>query len=332
MKSFYPWENDCFVISGCVCPCLARIGGKMEKYFSKIITPCFISFLLLTFINHASSGATLKKLIAVSNFENKTSYKGQVSLDDGMADQLTDALIQSGQFIVLERQTLSDVMGEQDLAASGRAAKSTTAKTGAITSAQILVKGTITEFEEQSAGSGMGIGIKEFGLGTKRSEAHVGIIIRLIDTTTGQVLDSKRVEGKAEAGGLSWGAKVGGVVFGTEGFSKTPLGKAVQIAIDNAVAYIAEKMKFTPFQGRVVTVKEGVIYISAGANTGVNVGDTFAVYSKGEELIDPETGEILGSEEERIGSVKVIEVKEKFSKVVALDGKGFKSGDIIRQN
>lgn len=303
----------------------------MKNRLAKITTACFISFLLLAFINHAASGATLKKLVAVSNFENKTSYVGQILLDEGMADQLTDALIQSGQFIVLERQTLGDVMAEQDLAASGRAAKSATASTGKITSAQILVKGAITEFEEKSASSGMGVGFKGFGIGTERSEAHVGVIIRLIDTTTGQVLDSRRVEGKAEAGGVAWGAKVGGVRFGTEGFSKTPLGKAVQIAIDNAVAYIAEKMRAIPFQGRVVDVKENVIYISAGADTGVTIGVTFTVYSKGEELVDPETGELLGSEEERIGSVRIIDVKEKFSKATVVEGQGFKKGDIIRQ-
>ena len=93
-----------------------------------------------------AQAATLKKIVAVSRFENKTSWKGQVSLDDGMADQLTDALMQSGQFTVMERQTLGDVTAEQDLANSGRAQKSQSAQTGKLVNAQILVKGTVTEF------------------------------------------------------------------------------------------------------------------------------------------------------------------------------------------
>ena len=36
-------------------------------------------------------GAVLKKIVAVSSFENKTPWRGQVDLGDGMADQLTDA-------------------------------------------------------------------------------------------------------------------------------------------------------------------------------------------------------------------------------------------------
>jgi len=264
-----------------------------------------------------ASAATLKKAVAVSRFENKTSWKGQVLLDDGMADQLTDALIQSGQFIVLERQTLADVTAEQDLAASGRAAKSTSAQTGKLTSAQILIKGTVTEFENKAAGSGTGIGIGGVKLSNKREEAHVGLIIRLIDTTTGQVLDSQRVEGKATAGGIGVGVSAGIVDFGTQGFSKTPLGKATQLAIDNAVAYIAKKLKDMPYQGRVIKVSGDDIFINAGERNGCTVGETFTIASVGEALVDPDTGEKLGQDEKKKGTIKVYELQEKFAKAKA---------------
>jgi curli biogenesis system outer membrane secretion channel CsgG len=276
----------------------------------------------------------LRKVVAVSRFENKTSYGsgGQFVLDDGMADQLTDALIQSGQFVVLERQTLTDVISEQDLAASGRFQKSKSAKTGKLTSAQILVKGTITEFESQSGGSGTGIGLGPVRLGGKSAEAHVGLIIRLIDTTTGEVLDSQRVEGKAKSGGFGFGLNVGSVDFGTEGFHKTPLGKAMQIAIDNAVEFIASKLRDLPFQGNVIKAGAKEVYISAGETNGTSVGDLFTVYSVGEELVNPATGELLGVEEKEIGKVEVVEVKEKYSKAKAAgcDLAQVKTGDVIR--
>ncbi len=276
----------------------------------------------------------LKKVVAVSKFENKTSFAGggQWTLDNGLADQLTDALVQSGQFTVLERETLSDVIEEQDMAASGRFQKSQSARTGKLTSAQVLIKGTVTEFENKSAGSGAGIGFGGVRVGSKKGEAHVGLIIRLIDTTTGEVLDSQRVEGKAESGGFDFGLDIGGFDFGTDSFKKTPLGKATQIAIDNAVEYIASELRDMPFQGRVVKCSaDGEVYISAGDNAGAQVGDTFTVYSVGEELVDPDTGELLGVEEEELGSVKIYEVKEKYSKAKVISGgQGIKQGDIIR--
>ena len=58
----------------------------------------------------AAHAATLKKIVAVAKFENKTSWRGQVELGDGMADQLSDALMQSGQFVVMERAALKEVV------------------------------------------------------------------------------------------------------------------------------------------------------------------------------------------------------------------------------
>ena len=284
------------------------------------------------FFSSTSMAATLKKIVAVSRFENKTSWKGQVSLDDGMADQLTDALMQSGQFVVMERQTLGDVMAEQDLANSGRAQKSQSAQTGKLVNAQILVKGTVTEFESNSQGSDSGVGFGGFKIGAKRDEAHVGLIIRLIDTTTGEVLDSQRVEGKAASGGTSFGMNVAGVDFGTSGFSKTPLGKATQMAIDNAVSIIAAKLKNVPFQARIVKVNgDDEVLISGGQKTGVSEGDTFTIYSVGESLVDPATGEQLGSEMEKKGGVKVTKVEEKYAKAKSdVPLKGIKAGDIVK--
>ena len=304
-----------------------------KEMFRKVLLFSLICLVLSGGLITSYAMAGHKKIVAVSRFDNKTSYSGQVNLGDGMADQLTDALMQSGKFIVLERQTLGDVFDEQDLAQSGRMAKSKSARTGKATSAQILVKGTVTEFEAKSSGGGSGISLFGVNVGANKSEAHVGIIIRLIDTTTGQVLQSQRVEGKAKSGGFKLGLNIKGVGFGTDGFKKTPLGKAMQIAIDNATEFIASKMDDVPYQGNVIKVSGDVVYINAGKRSGANSGEVFTVYSKGEELMDPDTGEILGSEEERIGTVKVFDVKEKYSKArIEGSGSGIKKGDIIRDN
>ena len=49
------------------------------------------------------------------------------------------------------------------------------------------------------------------------------------------------------------------------------------------------------------------------------VGDRLQVLRKGEELIDPETGISLGSEDAVIGSATVSQVQEKFS-IASLEG------------
>ena len=181
----------------------------------------------------------LKKIVAVSRFENKASFAGggQYQVGFGMTDQLTDALVQSGRFVVVERQTLTDVIGEQDLARSGRASQGkVSARTGKITSAQILIKGTVTEFQDGSSGGGSGVGFAGIRLGASGGETHVGLIIRLINSTTGEIIVSKRVEGKAKSSGYNVGLNVAGFSFANDSFKKSPIGKTVQIVIDRAVS------------------------------------------------------------------------------------------------
>lgn len=256
-----------------------------------------------------------KKVVAVSRFENRTSFDsgGQFSLGSGMADQLTDALVQSGHFVVLERQTLSDVIGEQDLAASGRASKSRSAETGKITAAQVLVKGTITEFTPNSSGTGQAVSFMGVSIGSDAGESHVALIIRLINTTTGVVISSKRVETKVPTGGFNFGLNLSTVGFRSNSFQNSPIGKAVQISIDQAVAYVAEELNDRPFEGRIIKTQGRDVYLSAGQRNNVSVGDRFVLFSVGEELKDPQTGEILGREEKQAGALKVTSVKARYS-------------------
>ncbi len=276
--------------------------------------------------------SALKKTVAVFEFKNDSGYSSIANLGRDFSTQLSDALVQSGKFVVLTRKDLDVVMAEQDLAASDRMAKSNTAKVGKIVPAQILIKGQITEFEENTSGGGQGLSIKGISLGMKKSSAHMAVIIQLIDSTTGEILESKRVEGDASGGGLSIGYS-GVVDVNSSSFKKTSLGKAVQVTIDQAVNYLAKKLSALPWQGKVVAVKDGLVYVNSGETTGVRVGDAFAIYKEGEALVDPDTGMNLGSEKTKVADVKVNDVQEKFSKAQVTGGKieGIAKGDIVQE-
>lgn len=281
----------------------------------------FSLFLLIGIVSpvYSQQLSGPKKTVAVINFENASGLRSYINLGGDFATQLTDALIQSGQFIVLSRTELAEVFTEQDLAASGRMAESLTAQKGRAIPAQILVTGKITEFEEGAKGGSQGISIHGVRLGGSRASAHIAVITQIIDSTTGQVLDSKRIEGRADSGGFSIGYS-GSFSIGTSSFEKTPLGKATQIAIDRSVEYIASKLSGLSWKGRVVTVREGLVYINAGSDAGVGSGMTFAVWREGESLTDPETGIQLGTERKKIGDIQVTEVYPKYSKAKVVFG------------
>lgn len=45
----------------------------------------------------------------------------------------------------------------------------------------------------------------------------------------------------------------------------------------------------------------------------MKVGKVVGIYRKEEELIDPDTGEVLGVEETKLGTAKIIKVEKKYS-------------------
>lgn len=130
--------------------------------------------------------------IAVARFENKSADSRSwwnPQIGDGMADMLTTALVNTGRFIVLERgEALEDILGEQDLGASGRVRADTAAPIGEMEGAELLVVAAVTEFDENSGGTRGGLGgfggrvLGAIAGGTK--SAHMAIDLRLVDART----------------------------------------------------------------------------------------------------------------------------------------------------
>src|SRR5262245_9532376 len=94
------------------------------------------------------AAAQAKTRIAVTAFENKVKMPlpdSSWKIGEGLAEMLTTELVKTGQFIVVERQGLSDVVGEQALGQSGLVRGETAARTGQMLGAQIVVRGAVTE-------------------------------------------------------------------------------------------------------------------------------------------------------------------------------------------
>jgi len=190
-----------------------------------------------------------KARIAVAAFDVKAAKAG-TEIGTGLREMLITALVNSNRFRVVERQALDSVMQEQELAASG-AAQPGGVQRGQIKTADILVTAAVTEFEPQASGGaagiggggGVGSGVLGALLGGSMNKAHMALDIRVIDTSTSEVLAATRVQGQASdvSGGLMAGFlgnwALGG---GLRMYANTPMEKAIRICIIEAVRYISQ--------------------------------------------------------------------------------------------
>ena len=191
-----------------------------------------------------------KARVAVADFEVKAA-KATFEIGSGLREMLTTALINSNRFSVVERQALGAVMQEQELAASGAAQPGGAVQRGQIKTADLIVTAAVTEFEPQASGGaagiggggGVGSGILGGLLGAALNKAHMAMDIRIVDTSTSEVLAATRVQGQASdvAGGLMVGFLGGwGLGGGLSAYANTPMEKAIRICIIEAVRYISQ--------------------------------------------------------------------------------------------
>jgi curli biogenesis system outer membrane secretion channel CsgG len=171
-----------------------------------------------------------KPRIAVKAFEFKAAQGGG-DVGRGMSDMLADSLFNSGRFIVLEREHLNEVMEEQDLGASGRIKKETAAPLGEIEGAQLLIRGSVTQFEPDCRGGSLLL----FGA----KEACVAINLRIVDAKTGRVVNATTVEGTSGSGGVGLVFATSPMPIGLGAWTKTPMEAAIRDMIEKAVQFIA---------------------------------------------------------------------------------------------
>lgn len=277
----------------------------------------------------AASEGGLRYSISVTKFVNESGWSGRWDLGDGFTTIMTDVLNESGKFIVLgDAEMRGAALDEQDFAASGRTAGGKKApKVGRMTPAQLLVRGSITHAQETGGGDG-GVNFKGIHLGGNKAGAEVNITIYLVDSETGQVVASQKVVGKSGKRGIGvgyYGSKLGGLTGDMSGFTSDNVGKACEAAVSDAVTFMIGQLAKIPWEGSVMLAKADRVIINRGSREGVSAGMSFKVGSV-EELVDPDSGEVLDSEMTTVAELEAVDVKEKITHCKILSGSGIEKG------
>lgn len=170
----------------------------------------------------------------------------------GVADLIVDELVNDGSYRIIERKRLDALLAEQNFSNSDRADPNAAmvSQMGKMLGVKYLMVGSLTKFgtENKKVGvGGGGWGGGGFGLGkigTSKGKANVAVTMRIIDTTTGEILASAKGEGVSSRSGLllgggggGWGgAGLGEIDMGSSDFRETILGEATEKAVKDVVA------------------------------------------------------------------------------------------------
>lgn len=173
-----------------------------------------------------------KARVKVADF-NVQSAKATGEIGSGLRNILLDMLLESNRFSIIEPQ----------------AAKNADTQEQAL-SADLIITATVTEFEPQVSGGkagiggGGGVGSGMWGglLGAALNKASMALDIRIVDTSTSEVLLTKRVPGQAsDVSGAVMSDSLGGKLQGAlSAYANAPMEKAMRICIIEALRYILQ--------------------------------------------------------------------------------------------
>ena len=223
-------------------------------------------------------------------------------------------LVQTGRFKIIERNRIDEVLSEQALQGNF-SNNNTQLKVGEV---DYIVYGAITKFgsKRKQINTGDFVSVQII--------SEFGIDLKIVSALDGEIIKAENVDVVLVTGdGIATGD------FSNIETKADPLSDIQRKAARMVSAIIAEGI----YPIRVITYKDEqdncCAYLNYGSAMFEN-GDQISIRRPGESMIDPETGIDLGSTEEVIGIMEVIEVTEKFSKAKLIDGKKPNKKDLVR--
>lgn len=206
-----------------------------------------------------------------------------------LGDEFNRYFTQSRHYVVLSRQDETALQDESALLAGGNFRSEELEKFGQRVGADVLLTGEIKEFFIAAPR-----GIATSG-GSVVDRAVCSLSYRMIGIATGEILDSDNI-----------------TVDLTRNEIRQAGGDSLALAQTLLAGAMLEMAKVIDPPKIVKHMKNGDFVINRGGSSVV-VGSFLDAYGLEDEIIDPDTGEALGSSEELVGIVQVTRVDKKLS-------------------
>jgi curli biogenesis system outer membrane secretion channel CsgG len=239
--------------------------------------------------------------------------------------QMMDALQNTRKFEIVARHDLDELIREQGLPA-GAVTDPSDAKSalaGRIKGVEYLILTTIDDFVdiEQSTAS------QEMQMAMSRRTVRMSAVVRIYNSSTGVLSESMSVPVQVENTGATR------MTAGDAAKNPKAQDDSIYVELVNQLSMrCAQRTTDILFPAKVVTVTGDSIVVNRGAGTMINRSEVWEVFAAGKDLRDPDTGEVLGKEETKMGEIVIMDVLPKSSRAqIVGENRGIAPGQIARQ-
>lgn len=250
----------------------------------------------------AKSSAKKLKIVVAPVRASLSSYNiggMQISgekLSEEITKRITDALVQSGRFDVLNRSSDSQVQQELQLISSEQTDKQNLAKLNQTIPADVVLVGSIDSLAYTRHSRDLAISDRPL----VSYDGHWAFSDKVINVTTREVMSSSQVSGDFP----SVAPTTMPISVDAQGLLATAEGKIVSEAVSKLIREL--------YPITVVAIQGNVVVLSQGGSS-LEVGKTYQLMKAGALIKDPQTGETIGHIKTPVGAIQVDRVDEKLS-------------------
>ena len=234
----------------------------------------------------------------------------------GFRAMLETAITKTGKMSVIERGQLDALLNEQALGQMGMTDSG--GQIGGLKGVDYYVYGTITNFGQSESGlnvgSGSGVGSlfggrasQAFGSGVSTASVAVqmGVDLKVSEVATGRIIIADALNATVQTGSAFSIGGIEQVSSSADPFSDVQ--RSLAASISEAIVTTFIPIKVIQVQG------DGTLILNYG-NVMLAPGQQLVAFEVGESFVDPDTGEVLGSEETEIGRVEITRAEARFSR------------------
>lgn len=239
----------------------------------------------------------MKKKIALLPFFNESPFDNQ-NLEVNATDEMRLELMRTGEFII-DASSKRLFGTSKEIYVGGGMKLVQLTRQAKVAGVNFIIFGRVVDARVRQKNDDIGI------LRKNKSYAEAKVEIRVFDVNAGKEIYTETLNGFTDDKNYE--------IFQASdneklGYRQDLLNFTVRSAVQKSTPAIVELASKLDWVGRVAKIIGNRVYINAGRESGIIIGDILKVITEGQEIYDPETGALIGmSKGDMKGTVEIID-------------------------
>ncbi len=239
----------------------------------------------------------VKKKIALLPFFNESPFESE-DLEVNATEELRMELSRSGEFIV--DPSSQKLFGpSKEIYVGGGMKLVQLTRQAKIAGINFIVFGRVIDARVREKSDEIGI------VRQTKSYTEAKVEVRVFDVNAGKEIYTETLNGYADDSTYRF--------FSSDredylSYRRDLLRYAVRVSVRKSIPKIIELASKLDWVGRVAKIIGTKVYLNAGRESGINIGDILKIITEGTEIYDPETGALIGmSKGDMKGTIEIVD-------------------------